>query len=359
MRERRLPNRMIHTLEEDHMESKAIPRSAIPRCRVPRNFWRLLGVVAVFVVVGLVFGVRVDAAAPTVPGATYIGSDQCKGCHEDLAKKMQQSLHGKLLGTNLSRGDLQPRGCEACHGPGSKHLEDPANPAFNLRFGKKSPLAAADKNSVCLQCHARGKQILWAGSQHDSRDVTCATCHSVHAGTEKRLLKVVKFEKFDSRGQALDDVQYNLCGQCHQVKAMQFQRSSHMPLSARGEGGKTTCTSCHNPHGSVLDRLVEGKVSINEKCFTCHAAKRGPFLWEHVPVLENCLNCHQAHGSNLQTLLRVQMPRLCQQCHANSGHNRSLYVPPSSSTRGYNRSCLNCHVTIHGSNHPSGINFTR
>ena len=220
------------------MESKAIPRSAISRWRVPRDFWRLLGVVAAFVVVGLVFGVRVDAAAPTVPGATYIGSDQCKGCHEDQAKKMEHTLHGKLLGTKLSRGDLQPRGCEACHGPGSKHLEDQANPANNLRFGKKSPLAAVDQNAVCLQCHSKGKQILWQGSPHESRDVTCVTCHSVHGpASEKGQLKLVKPDQYDSRGQLLDKVQYDLCGQCHQVRVMQFSRSSHMPLAARGEAG--------------------------------------------------------------------------------------------------------------------------
>ena len=324
--------------------------------------WALVAAVGILAVAALLLGgARAEAAAPTVPGATYIGSEQCKGCHEDLAKKMEHTLHGKLLGTKLSKGEVRQRGCEGCHGAGSKHLEDPGNPAFNLRFGKTSPLAAEDKDAVCLQCHSRGKQILWKGSQHDSRDVGCVGCHSVHAGTEKRLLKVVRREQYDSKGLALDTVQYNLCGQCHQVRTMQFQRSSHMPLAARGEGGRVTCTSCHNPHGTTTEKLVAG-VSINEMCTSCHAAKRGPFLWEHAPVLESCLNCHQAHGSNLVTLLRVQMPRLCQQCHANSGHNRSPYTPPGATgptSRVYNRSCVNCHDNIHGSNAPSGIYFTR
>jgi hypothetical protein len=30
---------------------------------------------------------------------------------------------------------------------------------------------------------------------------------------------------------------------------------------------------------------------------SCHAEKRGPFLWEHAPSVENCANCHEAHGS--------------------------------------------------------------
>jgi len=321
--------------------------------------WALAGAIGALAVLALLVGARAEAAVPTITGATYIGSEQCKGCHEDIATKMEHTLHGRLLGTKLSKGDLQARGCEGCHGPGSKHIEDPGNPALNLRFGKTSPLAAVDKNAVCLQCHSRGRQILWQGSQHESRDVTCATCHSVHSGTEKRLLKVVKIDQYDSKGQLLDKVQYDLCGQCHEVRAMQFQRSSHMPLAARGDGGRMTCTSCHNPHGTTTEKLVP-TVSINELCTGCHAAKRGPWLWEHAPVLESCLNCHQAHGSNLVTLLRVQMPRLCQQCHANSGHNRSPYTPPAApSSRRYNRSCVNCHDNIHGSNAPSGVFFTR
>jgi DmsE family decaheme c-type cytochrome len=307
-------------------------------------------------VAALLLGARAEAAVPAVPGATYIGSEQCKGCHEDVATKMEHTLHGKLLGTKLAKGDLQPRGCEACHGPGSKHLEDPGNPALNLRFGKTSPLAASDKNAVCLQCHSRGKQILWQGSQHESRDVACATCHSVHSGTEKRLLKIVKPDQYDSRGQLLDKIQYDLCGQCHQVRAMQFNRSSHMPLEARGDAGKIVCTSCHNPHGTTTEKLVP-TVSINELCTGCHSDKRGPFLWEHVPVLENCLNCHQAHGSNNAPLLRTRMPRLCETCHAGGRHNAQTY--PMTDKRAFNRSCVNCHLNIHGSNHISGERFLR
>ena len=326
-----------------------------------------LGLAGLVLVAGLCLAAQAEAGAPkppAVPGATYVGSDTCKGCHETEGREIERTPHGKLLGTKLSKNELQGRGCEACHGPGSKHLEDQSNPANNIRLGgkgKKPTVPPIALNDVCLQCHSKGKQILWAGSPHESRDVTCVTCHAIHQPhSEKNQLRLVKPDRYDSRGQSLDAVQYDLCGQCHQVKAMQFQRSSHMPMGARGEGGKIVCSSCHNPHGTTTEKLISA-VSINEKCTSCHAAKRGPFLWPHPPVLENCMNCHQAHGSNLQNLLRVEVPRLCQQCHAGSGHNFRPYTPPGGAVaaRMYNRACVNCHLNIHGSNHPSGIDFTR
>ena len=69
-------------------------------------------------------------------------------------------------------------------------------------------------------------------------------------------------------------------------------RSSHMPLRE----GKIICSDCHNPHGSVTEALLK-KNSINDTCYTCHAEKRGPFLFEHAPVRENCDNCHDPHGT--------------------------------------------------------------
>ena len=79
--------------------------------------------------------------------------------------------------------------------------------------------------------------------------------------------------------------------------------------------GKVACTDCHNPHGSVTESLLK-KDSVNEVCYTCHAERRGPFLFEHAPVRENCLNCHDPHGSINEYSLKVSRPRLCFECHS-------------------------------------------
>jgi predicted CXXCH cytochrome family protein len=66
------------------------------------------------------------------------------------------------------------------------------------------------------------------------------------------------------------------------------------------------------------------KNTITETCYTCHAEKRGPFLWEHAPVVEDCTNCHSPHGSNVTPLLKTRAPMLCQTCHT-SDHAKGLY----------------------------------
>jgi DmsE family decaheme c-type cytochrome len=162
-------------------------------------------------------------------------------------------------------------------------------------------------------------------------------------------------ENISPRHQLAKPTQIETCGTCHLQKRAQQMRSSHMPLRE----GKMTCTSCHNPHGTVSQSLLK-ETSINDTCFTCHAEKRGPFLWQHAPQNESCMNCHDPHGSNHERMLKVAKPRLCQQCHNETQHPTNPYGRDAASLKFVlGRQCLNCHVNIHGSNHPSGFAFTR
>ena len=326
------------------MRSREAPTSAGSRWKMHRMLWRALGGFCALAVLILLMGVQVEAAAPTVAGATYVGSEACKGCHEDQFKKMDPTLHARVLGEK-GRTALQQHGCESCHGPGSKHLEDQANPAFNIRFGPKSAQSVAAQNAVCLQCHQRGKRMFWQGSQHEARDVSCTTCHSVKSAKS-------------ARAQLKAPDQLTLCKQCHAVSVAQQMNWSHMPVRE----GKLQCASCHNVHGTITEKLIPEN-SINENCYRCHLDKRGPFLWEHAPVRESCLNCHKPHGSNNIRLLRIREPRLCQQCHNENRHPSTAFAggvaDPTADRRFLGRSCALCHTNIHGSNHPSGFAFTR
>jgi DmsE family decaheme c-type cytochrome len=103
--------------------------------------------------------------------------------------------------------------------------------------------------------------------------------------------------------------------------------------------------------------------TLAETCYTCHAEKRGPFLWEHAPAREDCSICHQPHGSIHTALLNTRGPWLCQQCHLGS-HSSAAFdgtgIPPQGTRlQMLGKNCLNCHSQVHGSNNPSGATFTR
>jgi DmsE family decaheme c-type cytochrome len=317
---------------------------------------RILIAIALLAIVPLVVSARVPAQEQVKPAAQapassdYVGSDTCITCHADQGKHFQSTIMGKAFAH--PRTDQEKLGCEACHGPGRAHVEaGGTKETIAVRFKKDSPNTAEEKNNACLSCHAKEARMFWSGSPHESRGLACVDCHIGHEPQTKKLSADARFNA------PLTDVQTRkqepeLCLTCHLMRRAQLQRSSHMPYRE----GKVTCTSCHNPHGSPnAHQLLQ--VTTNENCYSCHAERRGPFLWEHPPVMENCANCHEPHGTNNPQLLKVRMPRVCDSCHVTSRHPT---VPTLlNSVRDFNRGCTNCHSRIHGSNHPSGDKFLR
>ncbi|OGW38590.1 MAG: cytochrome C [Nitrospirae bacterium GWD2_57_9] len=261
----------------------------------------------------------------------YVGSEKCRECHADMTNGFSKNIHAKA-----DRRGLGDSGCETCHGPGRVHAESGDRAAIMNPAGMEA--GASAKN--CLECHSSNKTLmLWSGSAHAGNNIACTNCHQVHANRVKLLARAQEKEA---------------CFTCHyNVRASILQRSKH-PLrdsSAPLEEGKMTCSSCHNPHGAKSEKLIDAR-SINDKCYECHTEKKAPVLWEHSPVKEDCLVCHTPHGSSNDKLLVTKVPRLCQECHMQGRHQSGPFSTGSIFVQ--NRSCLNCHPMVHGSNHPSG-----
>ena len=284
------------------------------------------------------------------PAGTYVGDALCRGCHNLEASHWDRTIHARAFKAN-PRSELESKQCEACHGPGEAHVKNPSS-ATIVSFSYDSSQNPAQMNAMCQQCHKSGPLLHWIGSVHESRGLACSDCHNPMAKTSAQSLL------------RTEDVN-GTCMTCHPAQRADFHKRSHMPLFE----GKINCTDCHAPHGSPVEPLIKGD-SVNELCTSCHAEKRGPFLWEHAPVRESCLNCHRPHGSNHDKLLTTALPMLCQECHSpidypNYGHPAGLLTAQNlpgganPDDRLMNRSCLNCHTQIHGSNHPSGPRFHR
>ena len=276
------------------------------------------------------------------PQAGYAGTDTCVTCHTDQEASVKASKHGQAKNP---RTPAAGHGCESCHGPGQAHVDDDAK-GHILKFGAMKP---AEISQTCLTCHNRGTHAGWEGGAHAARNLSCTTCHSVH-------------KPQSAAEPAGEDRPRRRCAPpAIALQVAKTERAvAHMPVRE----GKMSCSSCHNPHGSIsnVKNLKTGS-SVAELCTSCHTEMRGPMLFEHAPVRENCATCHDPHGSSNDRMLVVRMPMLCQRCHIASKHPATLYdkdqITTNKSNRMFGRSCVNCHSKVHGSNHPSGQFYMR
>jgi DmsE family decaheme c-type cytochrome len=307
-----------------------------------------LTAVALATVVSLVGAARAAAAKPdakaktaaaaAVDPAEYVGQDTCLTCHE--AQNYKGTAHAL---TNDPKTPASTHGCESCHGPGKAHVDGGGDKTKIANLSAMSPQEASES---CVSCHNRGTHALWSGSQHDSRNVGCLTCHSVHAPKGPKQLKAAN--------------EAAVCATCHRNIVNKQMRFNHMPVRE----GAISCSSCHNVHGSANVRLLKTGTTIDESCTSCHAEKRGPYLWEHAAVTTSCSTCHDPHGSNNDRMLVAKQPYLCQRCHVTSRHPPTIYEGYllQNSTNGnkiFGRACTACHQQVHGSNAPSGKAFLR
>ncbi len=322
----------------------------------------LLRTVTIALVAGLFSAF--NASAQTAPAATTVsaspavdlvlkGDAKCTKCHDEGDSPKMLHIGKTKHGTTA---DGRTPTCTSCHGASDSHIGGSSNnrPKPDVVFKTKGGTSAAAQSASCVACHkSDSNRTHWAGSTHESRDVSCTNCHSIHVAKDKVLSKSTEFE---------------VCFACHKEQRAQVSRPSRHPVLE----GKVACSDCHNAHGSVGPKLMK-RDSVVTTCYQCHAEKRGPFVHNHEPVNEDCSNCHNPHGTVAESMLKVRAPFLCHQCHTPHGgfipQLIGRQVPGAAPTTAnglgkgttnvtQGRSCLNCHTEVHGSNNPSATNPT-
>ena len=266
--------------------------------------WLLPALILTFLGSGIILascatdkGGKDNTSSPPVKTAieepTYLGSEICMECHEDHLYDLPNNKHWQK--SDPRAPGASDNGCEICHGPGSHHLDMAGEidaPGL-IAFGKNANVPAEKRNAICLSCHQADVKH-WQGSLHDTDDMSCATCHSMHH--EHHTTAKLK--------------EQTICYSCHQNVRAETYRPFRHPIREE----LIFCTDCHNPHGSAGPAML-AQLTLNDNCYTCHAEKRGPYLWEHEPSSEDCGICHKPHGSLHPALLTSRPPLLCQQCH--------------------------------------------
>jgi len=276
--------------------------------RPPANWKRwpaLAGLVAVplLIVISCSTVNRNVVQLPNYPGATYIGSDQCDTCHDNIYKDFATADHARLMAQGTNALDA---GCESCHGPCSTHAESGGDtkPPYTFTSGR------AETSSY-------GARL--ASEPPRSEETVCYQCHG-------------------------------------DVRA-QFQLPVHHPVPE----GHMTCTDCHDPHkGSIFLGGGTSQLSENEMCLRCHPAERGPYVFEHEAMREGCVTCHNPHGSINAKLLKVRDSNLCLRCHFQQISNGQILIGGSDHTlRLQQGTCwtAGCHEGVHGSQVSPSLRF--
>jgi hypothetical protein len=218
-------------------------------------------------------------------------SRYCAGCHTTYIDPVKRTI-----------GD-DDIGCEACHGPGGRHVEEKGDPSFIVN---PADLSIERYNMICASCHVRGTdrsgEYYYPVGYMPGKDLTdyyipleMKEGEPVR-GALSRLYRDWKEKKLNSSqarcevcgiaGTGKDDFKgyeddiMNFCFSCHNYKD-KLQLHTHHSVNV-----KQICTDCHVPKAKSLKDNLEGDIHSysyflvhNENCYDSEIEKA-------------CVSCH-------------------------------------------------------------------
>jgi tetratricopeptide (TPR) repeat protein len=272
------------------------------------------------------------------PGETLVAGDrldwtgrdqtwnyQCASCHSTNLKK-NYDLRADAYATSWSEINVS---CEACHGPGSRHL------AWAQSGAKTDPTEVREKETKGLTTwlptsaprlwHMNPKTgIAQLGVQRSAQEIdVCAPCHSRRKVIAEDPTAGAAF--LDSYLPAL--LEPNLYHADGQIDGEVYEYGSF--VQSRMYHAGVICSDCHEPHGLKL------RAQDNALCGQCHLPAKFDTAahHHHEPGSEGaqCVNCHMPRKTYMivderrdhslrvprpDLTLTIGTPNACTACHS-------------------------------------------
>lgn len=232
----------------------------------------------------------------------------CADCHTTNLRKGYDSVTD-IFDTSWSEISV---GCEACHGPGSHHIqwaegdETLLDLGLTIRFSRSPPLASTDAATLDRQ----------------SEEPVCARCHSIRSQIAEGYRPGDNWLDF-YHPEPLIAPYYHSDGQQREEV---FTWASFAQSRMHAEG--VTCSDCHEPHSQQL------RIDGNALCTSCHAVNEYDRQTHHFHPIDTpgaqCVNCHMP----ATTYMVVDQRR---------DHSLRIPRPDRSESLGTPNACNTCH----------------
>jgi len=246
---------------------------------------------------------------------------QCAWCH---STNLEKGYNSKTYEFKTTWSEINV-GCEACHGPGSRHVAwANKQPAERVQDQTKGLDVALDERRGVTWPFAEEGQAARSMPRTTSREVkVCASCHARRGQFSDKPQQVIRFfEAF--RPALLDAGLYHVDGQ-QRDEVYTYASFAQSKMYAAG----VTCSDCHNPHSGKT------RVDGNALCGQCHAPDRFDVPAHHHHKQESagaqCVSCHMPtavymgidtrhdHSMRIPRPDRTVIlgtPNACNACHA-------------------------------------------
>jgi hypothetical protein len=248
----------------------------------------------------------------------------CADCHSTAVRKNYDAATNRF---QTSWAEISV-GCEACHGPGSRHVTWAADTRRNSRSDVDSTLGLVarfdERRGVTWSVSNATGNATRSTPRHTEAEIgVCAQCHSRRSEIAEGYEPGKQFLDY-YRPALLSRPSYFVDGQQRDEVYTwgSFQQS-------RMHSAGVTCSDCHNPH--------TGKVRApgNAVCATCHLPTKydTPTHHHHTPTSAGaaCAACHMPSATYM-----VVDPR----------HDHSFRIPrpDMSAELGTPNACTSCHL---------------